>query len=248
MPIIVLQHSPTDTLGRLGPILRDLGFRLDIRRLDLWAAAGGKGPGGVPPDFDDVDGVISLGGPANVGDAVAWMQPELDYLREAHRRQLAVVGICLGHQMVAAALGGEVGPATKPEVGFARVSTGVPGQTDTILSGIAWATWQFQVHAQEVKKVPPDATVLQSSADCKVQCFRAGLRTYGFQYHFECTRADIEEFARDAFTEKLLQQNGLSAGELRAQTDSFFDDYERLGTRLCENLGTYLWPILARLK
>ena len=248
MPIIVLQHGPTDTLGRLGPVLRDQGFALDIRRLDLWAAAGGKGPGGVPADLDDVDGVISLGGAANVGDAVAWMQPELDFLRRAHAAQLPVVGICLGHQMLAAALGGEVGAAAKPEAGFSRVVATSAGHTDTLLAGIPWSTWQFQSHAQEVKKAPPDSAVLSGSADCKVQCFRVGLRSYGFQYHFECTRAGIEEFARDPFTKGLLDKAGHIGGELKAQVDTYYDDYDRLGRRLCENIGAYMWPTLARTR
>lgn len=248
MPIIVLQHSAEDTPGRIAPIFRDAAHKLDIRRLDVWAAQGGKGPGGVPADLDDVDGVICLGGAPNVGDAVPWMQPELEFIRAAHARQLPVIGFCLGHQMIAAALGGEVGPAQKPEAGFGRVTIYVPGQTDAILAGLPWSHVQFHSHAQEVRKAPEGAAVLMSSTDCKVQCFRAGLRTYGFQFHPECTRTDLDARTRDAFTLGLLRQNGQTAADLAAQIEAHYEEYERVSRRLLDNLSVFLFPMLSRLR
>ena len=73
MAIIVFQHSPLGGPGRLGACLRDHGFKLDIRRLDLLGRERGLG---VPADFDDVHGVISLGGPQNVGEPHAWMEAD----------------------------------------------------------------------------------------------------------------------------------------------------------------------------
>jgi len=116
MAIIVFQHDDRNAAGRLGLTLRDHGFKLDIRRLHRGDA--------VPPDFDEVEGVLSLGGKPNVDDPRdmhPWMDAELAFLREAHARALPVVGICLGHQLIAAALGGEVAKADKPEAGFVRV-------------------------------------------------------------------------------------------------------------------------------
>lgn len=79
MPIVVLQHADSDSIGRLGPILRDQGHALDIRRLDLSPVQGGRP---IPPDYDNVSAVISLGGPMNVGDAgVPWIEAELAYSR-----------------------------------------------------------------------------------------------------------------------------------------------------------------------
>jgi GMP synthase-like glutamine amidotransferase len=244
MAIIVLQHSPSDPPARLGATLRDHGFKLDVRRLDLVGAAG------VPVDFDNVHGVISMGGEQNVGEDHAWMTPELDYLRKAHALQIPVIGICLGAQMIAAALGGKVGPlgdGSKKTVewGFTKVSLGTFGQLDTVLAGIAWDSYQFEAHGQEVKQLPPDSTVLASSAACKVQAFRAGLRTYGFQYHFECDRAMIDEFTgRSAAS---LAAAGLTAGDIAAQADRHYEMFGRLSERLCVNLATYLFPLMRKM-
>jgi GMP synthase-like glutamine amidotransferase len=241
MAIIVFQHGERVGPGRLGTTLRDHGFKLDIRRVDL------HGPAGVPPDFDNVHGVVSMGGEQNVGDGSPWMEAELAFLREAHARQLPLIGVCLGHQLIAHALGGQVGPLEggKIEWGFTRVSLNTSGQTEPMLSGIAWDSMQFQAHGQEVKQLPPDAALLASSAACKVQAFRAGIRTFGFQYHFECDRAMIDEFAHDSAAS--LAKAGITAGDVAAQSDRHYEMFGRLADRLCVNLATYLFPVLTRM-
>lgn len=238
MAIIVFQHGESLGPGRLGVVLRDHGFRLDIRRLDLPAEQGGKP---VPPDFDNVEAVISLGGAQNVGEDHPWMNAQLDYLRRAHEREIPVVGICLGAQLIAAALGGKVGPMDKPEWGFHNISILPPGQTETILAGIAWNSPQFCAHCQEVKDPPTDATILASSEACKVQAFRVGLRTYGFQYHFECDRAMIEDLARRDHAG--CHAVGLDESRLAVQLDEHYTEFARLSDRLCTNIATYLFPL-----
>jgi GMP synthase-like glutamine amidotransferase len=149
--------------------------------------------------------------------------------------------------LIAHALGGQVGPMEggKVEWGFGKVSLAMAGQTDTVLSGIAWDSMQFQAHGQEVKQLPPDAVALASSAACKIQAFRAGIRTYGFQYHFECDRAMIDEFARTSG--ESLAKAGLSAADVAAQADRHYEMFGRLADRLCVNLATYLFPLLRRM-
>ncbi len=245
MAIVVLQHSAFDGPGILAQVLRDNAHRLDIRRLDLPAAQGGKP---VPADYDGVSAVISLGGPQSVGDGSPWMAQELAFLKGAHERQLPVLGICLGHQLLAAALGGEVGPANEGEVGMCPVNIIGPGQTDTVLAGVPWRHHQLQAHNQEVTKVPPDAVVLASSPACRVQAFRCGLRTYGFQFHFEYDRAMIEARATDAFTQQLMARRGLSAADVRQQVDRHFDDYGRIGRRLAGNIASFLFPVIGKLR
>jgi GMP synthase (glutamine-hydrolysing) len=246
MAIVVLQHGE-DGIGRLGPVLRDDGFSTDVRRLDLPPSKGGRG---IPPDYDNVQGVISLGGHMNVADTAAhpWIEQEIAYLRGAHERQLPIVGICLGHQMLAKALGGDVAPASKPEWGFCRVTQTPPGNVDVMLAGQPWGTYQFQSHFQEVSKVPDGATVLASSKDCKVQILRAGLRSYGFQFHFEFTRAQIEGFTRDQTCQKEMAQAGLTPPDLLRQLEEHYDTFDRLATRQCQQIATLMFPSVSKLR
>jgi GMP synthase (glutamine-hydrolysing) len=232
MPIIVFQHDAKNKPGRLGMTLRDHAFKLDIRRLDQGAP--------IPGDFDDVDGVISLGGTANVDDKYGWLEKERVFLREAHERGLPVVGVCLGAQLIAEALGGEVQKAPNREAGFVDVRMLPVAHSDTILSGIAWNSPQFSLHRYAISTLPEGAVRLAESAHCEVQAFRAGMRTYGFQYHFEADRPMMDELLADARSD--LQGAGLSTDEFSRDAEKKYEMFARLGDRLCVNIATYLIP------
>jgi hypothetical protein len=96
-----------------------------------------------------------------------------------------------------------------------------------------------------VKTPPPGAAVLASSAQCKVQCFRAGLRSYGFQYHFEADRPMIEALAKESPGEMVA--TGLTGELLRQQLDQRYEMFARLADRLCVNIATYLIPRVANV-
>lgn len=240
MPIIVFQHGERVGPGRLGATLRDHGYALDIRRLDL------LGTGGVPPDFDNVEAVVSLGGEQNVGEPHAWMSAETAYLKAAHERDLPVIGVCLGHQLLAHSLGGAVGAMAKPEWGFEPVSLNTTGQVEPLLAGLAWDARWFQAHGQEVQKLPDGATLLASSPACNVQAFRAGLRSFGFQFHLECDLAMVEEFAESSG--ESMSRAGVSKGDVLVQADKHYPLFARLADRLCVNMVTLLFPSRNRLR
>ncbi|MEA5557637.1 type 1 glutamine amidotransferase [Nodularia spumigena] len=239
MAIIVFQHSERGGPGRLGATLRDHGFKLDIRRLDL------DGAGALPPDLDNVHGIISLGGPQNVGESHEWMPGEMALLKQAHERQLPVIGICLGAQVIAATLGGEVGPMEKPELGMPIVSLNPAGQIETMLAGIPWDCPQFSTHGYEVKKLPPGAQVFGGSKQCKVQVFRAGIRTYGFQYHPECDMEMIKAFA--AADGAFLERAGMTAQDVLLSAERHYEMYARAADRLAVNLAAYLFPLSRKM-
>lgn len=237
MAILVFQHSDIGGPGRLGMTLRDFGHKLKIVRPDK------NDP--MPPDLDDVDGIVALGGPQNVdenqsagGSRWPWMSKEMDLIRQAHGRQMPIVGICLGHQMLAAALGGEVARAAQAEHGFIDVTLSPGGHTDPILAGIRWTFPAFQTHGREVTKAPPGAQILASSKACKVQAFRIGLRSYGFQWHFESDRAGVDAFLKSGASG--LAESGLSPDQAAKQADEKYPVFARLSDRLCVNIATLL--------
>ena len=228
--ILVIQHIKQQGPGRLGATLRDHGFRLDIRMPD--------DPDGrpLPSDLDSIHGVVSLGGTQNVDEPHDWMPRERELLTEAHARGIPTVGICLGHQLLAEALGGEVAKMPTPEAGFVPVEMTHDGRNDTILSGVAWKAPRFQLHGYEVTTPPPGAAVLAGSERCKVQSFRAGHRTYGFQDHFEFDLAFIESHI--GANPGDYQAAGVSPDEARAQLEEHGEMFSRLSDRICVNLAT----------
>ncbi len=239
MPILIFQHTSTEHAGRLALTLRDHARKMDVRRLDLRESRANPH---IPTDFDGIEGIISLGGQMNVGDDLPWMQREIEFLAAAHKRNMPIVGICLGAQLIAKALGGAVAPmAGGPEWGMAPVRQFPVANTDTILAGIPWEVPQFHAHGQEVASLPPGATALQASDKCKVQSFRAGLRTYGFQYHFECDLAMIRDFLTSG--DPQMAASGLTAESAMEEARMQYDMYARTSDRLAVNLATYLFPM-----
>ncbi|MFN7021851.1 MAG: type 1 glutamine amidotransferase [Phycisphaerales bacterium] len=237
MPILVLQHWPAGMPGRVGLTLRDHGFKLDLRTPH-------DQPGAVPADIDDLDGLIILGGPQNVTDIAQypWMQQEAELIRAMHAAQRPVVGICLGAQLIAHALGGgggAVGPRDKPALGFHPLGLTPAGQTDPVLAGILWTAPQFFSCGQEIKQLPPGATNLSGTPATPIQAFKAGLRTFGFLFHFECDRPMLEDLANAE--PDFLARAGTSAADVLATIDRHYEPYARLSDRLCLNLATLVF-------
>jgi len=233
MALLVYQHDAHEHTARLGETLRDHGHRLQTCALYDGDA--------LPPDLDNIDGIISMGGPMNVDEQAdhPWIEGEKALIKQAHDAGLPIVGICLGAQLIAEALGGKAGPMDEPEVGWATVKLAFPGTIDTLYGGIGWETMQFHMHGYEVKELPPGATPLAGSKQCRTQAYKVGLRTYAYQYHFEWKKADIERFAKSEF----VTNAGASPEQIAAGTKQHYDDFHRLGDRLSESIATYLFPV-----
>lgn len=233
MSIVVFQHIHTEGPAALGRALQDSGHRL--RTIKLYDGDP------VPSDLDDVDGVVSMGGPMNVDQAAqhAWIDSQMAYLKAAHDEHVPIVGICLGAQLIAAALGGKVATMTEPEVGWQNIRMAFPGTIDPIHTGLGWDTMQFHLHGQEVTELPPGAAPLARSRLCKNQAFKVGLTTYAFQYHFEWDRLALDTFVDDP----LVIHAGGSPESIRAESKLHYEDYRRLGDRLCNTIATILMRV-----
>ena len=100
MAILVIQHSKNSPIGHLGEALRRHGQKTRTVRID----EGDR----LPADLNDLHGIVSLGGPQSANDGDAWVAQEQALLRDAHAAGIPVLGLCLGAQMLAKALGGTV--------------------------------------------------------------------------------------------------------------------------------------------
>ncbi|MCX5663027.1 MAG: type 1 glutamine amidotransferase [Planctomycetota bacterium] len=232
MSLLVFQHHADESPSRLGTILADQGHKLRTIKLH---------EGQAVPDLDDVDGIVSMGGPQNVDQAeqFPYLKDEMALLKSAHDKGLPIVGVCLGAQLIAAALGGKVAAMAQPEVGFQNVKLAFPGTVDTLYQGITWDNFQCHLHGQEVTTLPPGGTPLAGSKACKTQAFKVGLTTYAFQYHFEWDLKDLAMVPRDP----MAKAAGLTTETWDAQVKDHYDNYRRRGDRLSETIATMLFPI-----
>lgn len=188
MRILVFQHIAVEHPGIFRDFLAADGIAWDAVELDA----------GEPiPSLDRYDGLWVMGGPMDVWEEAehSWLVAEKRAIREAVvERRMPYLGLCLGHQLLAAALGGTVGKMRAPEVGILGIELTEAGRSDPLFAGIAPRHDALQWHGAEVSVVPDGAVVLASSPLCPVQAMRVGDRAYGIQYHVELTRQTVGEW------------------------------------------------------
>jgi GMP synthase-like glutamine amidotransferase len=188
MRILVFQHIPVEHPGVFRDFLAEDEISWDAIELDA---------GDRIPSLDGYDALWVMGGPMDVWEEEKhpWLAPEKAAIREAvNERGMPFLGVCLGHQLLAAALGGRVAPMKAPEVGILDVRFAPEGARDRLFGGLANPIKCLQWHGAEVVEPPADATVLASSPACAVQALRVGDRAYGLQYHVELTASTISDW------------------------------------------------------
>ena len=199
--MIVIQHEPGEGPGTLSPFLR---------RARLVRTFAGDP---VPRDPGEAGAVIVLGGGmgAYEQDRFPHLREELALLRECVQRQVPVLGICLGSQLLAAALGARVAASGRKEIGIHRVQLDV---REPLFAGLDDSFAAFHWHG-DAFELPRGAVPLASSAMTPHQAFRFGACFYGIQFHLE-----VDELTLDAMiasgAEELVAE-GIDPPALRAE-------------------------------
>jgi GMP synthase-like glutamine amidotransferase len=184
--VLVFEHMQAGHAGIFCKLLREHGIAWHSVRFDR---------GDPIPDLDRFDALWVMGGPMDVWqeDEHPWLKAEKAAIREAVvDREMAYLGICLGHQLLADALGGVVQPSARPEVGVFEIERTGAGERNILLHGLPDRPRVLQWHAAEVVEPPAGAQVLASSSDCAVQAMTVGARALGLQFHLEVDGPTLE--------------------------------------------------------
>jgi GMP synthase (glutamine-hydrolysing) len=194
MRILVVQHEDDCPPALLGGWLVDAGCDLDVRR---------PYAGSVLPSLEGYDGLLVLGGPMGANDDArhAWLGPTKQLVRDAVASGVPTLGICLGHQLVASALGATVtrNPAGQ-QLGLLEVGWTAEAATDELYGPLAEAPAAARgVHWNDdvVLELPPGAVLLATAPAGEVQAVRFAPLAWGLQLHPEVDRAILEPWARD---------------------------------------------------
>jgi GMP synthase (glutamine-hydrolysing) len=179
MPTLIIEHAPRSTVGMVGQVLREHGLRMRTIRVHQDEE--------LPSDLDDVDGIISCGGPMSAtDDSLPWIAHELALLKAAHDSSLPVLGLCLGSQLLARALGGTVKLMEGgPSVGMLQINLNPVGREDPLFRGLPWYGNWPSWHSDEVTELPTGATLLAKSEKCPIEAWHLGVFSYGLQFHPE---------------------------------------------------------------
>lgn len=182
MRVLAFRHVPFEGLGLIEPVLKARGIHFDYCDLYL--------PGAVLPDANGYDGLIFMGGPMSVNDEPAFLLEEMRLIEHAAARGAPMLGVCLGSQMIARALGGRVYRNAEKEIGWFDIHLTDEGRCDPLLRQLAPAERVFHWHG-DTFDLPPEAFCLAYSQRTARQAYRIGSAIYGLQFHLEVTPAMI---------------------------------------------------------
>ena len=220
--VLILQHVPWERPGRILSNLEDL----DIATTTLNIAKQKKPD---LPDFRDVAGVVIMGGPMGATDYDKYpgLKAEAKLARAAIAVNKPVLGVCLGHQIIATALGAPLRHGDAPEIGFAPIKR--------VDKHDYFSMWDKQINVlhwhNDVVGLPEGAQLLARSSVTKVQAFRVG-SALGMQFHLEVCGSLLDEWLEEPSMVKDLKAAGGSKSQLRED----FARYDQLLQPLAEQV------------
>lgn len=196
MHVLVLQHISCEPPGVYEDVLRERGATIERIEVD---------EGEPIPAVGSFDAIVAMGGPmgAYEGATYPWLGPELEAIATAVQAGTPFLGVCLGAQLLAAALGADVRSGPEPEVGLLPVELTSAGASDPVLGALTDGVVTLQWHG-DTYDLPQGATHMARSPQYEQQAFRWGDLAYGVQFHLEVSEAMAEEWAAEpAYAEAL---------------------------------------------
>lgn len=209
--ILVFQHLPIEHPGIFRDFVQRDGIQLHTVELDA---------GDAIPELDQFDALWVMGGPMDVWqeEQYPWLRDEKQAIRTAvNELGLPYLGICLGHQLLASALGVEVGPGVS-EVGVMPVELTAVGQSSPFFVDLPDRLETLQWHSAEVKEVPERCVALARSDACAIQALARGNQVLTMQYHQEILASTVGDWSEiPAYRQALESSLGKGAVDSLAQ-------------------------------
>jgi GMP synthase (glutamine-hydrolysing) len=216
MSVLILKNTSSEGPGTIGEYLHNENIPFRVVELET---------GEIPPPLDQFRTLVVLGGPMGVYEMNSY--PHLlsgsRIIREAMNREMKVLGICLGCQLLAYCLGARVFPGPEQEIGWRHIELSGEGLKDSLMRKLAvhprvgdfWRRFKvFHWHG-DTFDLPPGAVLLAGSQLYPHQAFRFGESIYGFQFHIEVTPEMVGEWLQDI-------PGGSGLGE---ETEQIFEEY-----------------------
>jgi GMP synthase (glutamine-hydrolysing) len=230
---LIIKHNSSEGAGLFEKILKEKGWEQEI--LPLYA-------GKAWPDSVDSYGLILLmGGPmsANDEDRYPFLKKEIPSIRQMLKLGKPVLGICLGAQLMAKALGARVYPGPHKEIGWYFLNQTPSAKSDPLFSLLDSSFLVFQWHG-ETFDLPNGGICLAGNEAYPSQAFRFGEWAYGLQFHFEVTESMIKTWLgqwgeeikkakpQPLSTQDILQDSRVYLERLQKQVRLFFGRYLEL--------------------
>jgi GMP synthase (glutamine-hydrolysing) len=235
--IYVLQNHPVESLGRISDALEDAALAWQYIRVYEGQP--------VPADMKGAGGLVVMGGPMAVYQAEKYpfLRDEMRLIETAAREDLPVLGVCLGGQIVAAALGAKVAknPAGK-EIGWHPVALSDEATEDRLFRGVARSITPFHWHG-DIFDPPAGAVSLAASGKTPCQAFRYGSSIYALQFHLEVTSSSVAAMAAEWPRE--LEREKIAADEMVAASAEHEGALERIADTV---FGRWAGPIQKTLR
>ena len=185
MRAVCLKHVPFEGPGAFATALTERGVSLERYLVPQ---------DGLPKDAGDL--LIVMGGPMSVNDPDSWIAEETAFIRSAIMTGQPVIGVCLGSQFMAKALGATVRSGKALEIGMTPVRLTAEAKQDPVFSTLRESFEVFEWHG-EVFDLPKDCAPLASSEIAPLQAFRYGSRAYGLLFHLEMEENGIDSLCRE---------------------------------------------------
>lgn len=218
--IVVLQNHPAESLGAIADSLESAALAWQyVRAYDGQA---------IPQEIRGAGGLVVMGGPQTVYqlDRYPYLRDEIRLIEDALGENKPILGVCLGSQLLAAALGAKVYRNATREIGWYRVTLAPAATDDRLLRGMPPEFVAAHWHS-DIFDLPAGAVALAASAKTPVQGFRYGDQAYGLLFHAEMTNEILEALVTE-FGEG-LQRVGLDGGAILAEAPRHLPKLSAIG-------------------